>query len=117
MALVIGVVGPCAAGKSTLAARLAPHGYPLRHIAQEHSFVPDMWQRITRPDVLIYLDVSYEEAQRRRPQACSAADYAEQVHRLRHAREHADLVLDTDYLTPDEVEVQVLAFLSENNTS
>ncbi len=115
MERVIGVVGPCAAGKSTLAARLTPHGYPLRHIAQEHSFVPDMWQRITRPDLLIYLDVSYEEAQRRRPQTCTAADHAEQTHRLRHAREHADLLLDTDNLTPAEVEAQVLAFLSRDD--
>ncbi len=83
---VVGLVGPCSAGKSTLAARLTPQSYTVRHIAQEHSFVPDMWQRISQPDVLIYLDVSHEQAQRRRPQACTEADHAEQVHRLRHAR-------------------------------
>ena len=57
---VIGVVGPCAAGKSTLVAELRSRGFQVRHIAQEHSHVQDMWKRISNPDFLIYLDVSYE---------------------------------------------------------
>ncbi len=109
----IGVVGPCAAGKSTLVARLAPRGYRLRHIAQEHSYVEDMWQQITQPDLLIYLDVTFEVAQNRRPQNCTPADHAEQQHRLRHARAHADLYLNTDPLAPEEVEAQVLEFLEK----
>ena len=52
--LLIGIVGPCAAGKSTLVADLAKHGYRTRHIAQEHSHVKDMWQRLTNPDLLIF---------------------------------------------------------------
>ena len=57
--LIIGVVGPCAAGKTTLVAALREMGYNVRHIAQEHSYVPYMWQRLAKPDLLIYLDVSY----------------------------------------------------------
>ena len=52
----IGVVGPCAAGKTTLIAGLRNHGYTAKHIAQEHSYVPAMWQLLTNPDILIYLD-------------------------------------------------------------
>ena len=33
----IAIVGPCGAGKSTLAEVLIGHGYPARQIAQEHS--------------------------------------------------------------------------------
>jgi len=33
------------------------------HIAQEHSYVPYMWKRITNPDLLIYLNASFEVSQ------------------------------------------------------
>ncbi len=56
---LIGVVGPCAAGKTTLVSGLRQAGYEVRHIAQEHSYVADMWKRLTNPDILIYLHVSY----------------------------------------------------------
>lgn len=108
---VIGVVGPCAAGKSTLARNLASRGYHIKHIAQEHSYVPHMWQRLTNPDILIFLDVSFEESNRRRPMPWQESDYAEQQRRLRHAREHADFYLLTDGLTPEEVAERVLDFL------
>ena len=65
---LIAVVGPCGAGKSTLVRELTRRGFHAREVAQEHSFVPAMWQRFTQPDLLIYLDVSREEAQRRMPQ-------------------------------------------------
>ncbi len=111
---LIGVVGPCAAGKSTLIRNLAARGYRLKHIAQEHSYVPHMWQRLTNPDVLIFLDVSFEESNRRRPMPWQEDDYAEQQRRLRHARAHADFYLLTDGLTPEEVAARVEAFLREH---
>ena len=61
----IKMVGPCASGKSMLAASLRELGYDARSAAQDHSYVPDMWQRINPPDVLIYLDVTLETAQQR----------------------------------------------------
>ncbi len=64
--LLIGVVGPCAAGKSTLIAGLTRLGYRTRHIAQEHSYVKDMWQRLTNPDILVFLDASYPTTCQRR---------------------------------------------------
>ncbi len=109
----IGVVGPCAAGKSTLVERLHEAGYRARHIAQEHSFSPSMWQRIsTAPDILIFLDVSYPVSAARRPDSrWRQADYEEQQRRLSHARQHADLYIQTDDLTPEEVFRRVQEFL------
>jgi deoxyadenosine/deoxycytidine kinase len=110
----IGIVGPCASGKTTLVSGLAQHGFAPRHIAQEHSYVADMWKRITNPDLLIYLDVSYPLTLQRRKMDWTEKEYAEQLYRLRHARQHADLYLLTDHLSPDEVLQQVLAFIKEH---
>ncbi|NCP87165.1 MAG: hypothetical protein CO094_03145 [Anaerolineae bacterium CG_4_9_14_3_um_filter_57_17] len=109
--ILVGLVGPCASGKSTLKALLITHGVRIKHIAQEHSFVPDMWQRITNPDVLIFLDASYPITIQRRRLNWSEADYQEQQRRLAHARQHADLYIETDTLTPEQVAQAVLDFL------
>lgn len=112
--MLIGVVGPCAAGKTTLISGLNQHGYRrVRHIAQEHSYVQDMWKRITNPDVLIYLDVSYPLTIERRKMNWTPAEYQVQLRRLNHARLHADLYISTDHLTPQEVLDQVLFFLNQ----
>jgi adenylate kinase family enzyme len=108
---LVGIVGPCCAGKTTLASALCAHGYAARVIAQEHSYTPYMWEAITHPDTLIYLDVSYAVAQQRRWMNWTTADLAEQHRRLRHAREHCHLYLHTDPLTPEQVYEQVAAFL------
>jgi deoxyadenosine/deoxycytidine kinase len=112
--LKIGVVGPCAAGKTTLVRSLSLFGYEVRHIAQEHSYVPSMWQRISNPDLLIFLNVSYPNTLIRRNMNWTEKEYTEQIHRLRHAREHADLTIDTDPLTADQVLKIVLAFLADS---
>ena len=114
---LIGVVGPCGAGKSTLTNALDTLGYATRHIAQEHSYVKDMWQRITNPDVLIFLQVSFVVSQERRPMNWTKADYNEQQRRLAHALEHADLILETDNLSAKEVLERVLIFIEKSNSS
>jgi guanylate kinase len=111
--LLIGVVGPCGAGKTTLIEALDALGYSTRHIAQEHSYVKDMWQRITNPDVLIFLQVSYHVSQKRRPMNWLESEYDEQQRRLEHAREHADLLIETDDLGIQEVLDQVLGFIKK----
>jgi hypothetical protein len=95
-----------------LVERLKAAGYEARHVAQEHSYVPDMWQRLTKPDVLIYLDLSYDSMQQRRSVWWGPEWLDEEHHRLRHAREHCDLYLHTDQLTADEVAAQVIEFLA-----
>jgi cytidylate kinase len=108
---LIGVVGPCGSGKSTLIAGLEGHGYRCRHIAQEHSYVQAMWQRITNPDILIFLDASFSVSTARRKLTWHEKDHEEQYRRLTHARQHANLVIDTDHLTPGQVLQKVLDFL------
>lgn len=101
--LLIGVVGVCASGKSTLITGLTQLGYRCRHIAQEHSYVPDMWFRITNPDLLIYLEVSYETTLKRKNLNWSRTEYEIQIKRLQHARQNAQILIDTDLLTPEEL--------------
>jgi hypothetical protein len=111
----IKVVGPCASGKSTLANRLKELGYDAGSAAQDHSYVPDMWQRLNPPDVLIYLDVTLAGAKDRgRTESGWDQAYLDvQRHRLRHARAHCDLYLPTDGLEEDEILARVLDFLRE----
>ena len=101
--LLIGVVGVCASGKSTLIRLLTERGYRCRHIAQEHSYVADMWQRLTHPDILVFLEVSYDVTIRRKKLNWTRAEYEEQLRRLRHAYANADIRILTDDLNPDEL--------------
>ena len=109
---IVGLVGPCCSGKSALARALRERGYPARDIAQEHSFAPRMWQIIGGAEVLIFLDVSYPVARQRRWMDWGPEDLAEEHRRLRHAREHCDLYLNTDDLTQAQVLEHVLAFIA-----
>lgn len=110
--LRIAVVGACASGKSTLVEALQEAGYEASHVAQEHSYVPHMWQRITSPDLLVYLDVAFDVILERRPGFnFKPDDLREQNQRLAHAREHCDLYIDTSNLTTAEVQEKTLAFL------
>ena len=110
---VIGVVGPCAAGKSTLVAELRTRGYQARHIAQEHSYVQDMWKQISNPDILIYLDVSFEISMKRTDLNWSRVIYDSQIQRLVHAKKHADLYINTDDLSTEQVLELVLENLQD----
>ncbi|MGQ9467800.1 MAG: hypothetical protein ACUVXE_09615 [Anaerolineae bacterium] len=108
----IGVVGPCGAGKSTLVRALRARGVAAREIAQEHSGAPAMWQRITHPDLLVYLDASRETAERRLERELPPDWWEEMSARLAHARAHADLIVETDDLTPEEIAARVAEFLA-----
>jgi len=108
---LIGVVGPCGSGKSTLIASLEREGFRCRHIAQEHSYVPYMWKRITNPDLLIYLNSSFEVSTERRKLNWNKSEYQEQLSRLDHARQHADLMIETDGLSAAEVLECALSFI------
>jgi RNase adaptor protein for sRNA GlmZ degradation len=112
--LLIGVVGPCGSGKSTLIDGLERYGYTCRHIAQEHSYVPAMWQKITNPDFLIFLHASFPVSTTRRKLNWQAKEYEEQSRRLSHAREHAHIIINTDDLTPGQILQIVLDFLKEH---
>jgi len=108
---LIGVVGPCGSGKTTLITGLEGEGFQCRHIAQEHSYVPNMWKRITNPDLLVYLNSSFEVSTQRRKLNWNEAEYQEQLRRLDHARQYADLIIETDDLSPVEVLERALSFI------
>lgn len=116
--LHIVVVGPCAAGKSTLVANLRPQGYNIKVCAQEHSFVPDLWKKFSQADILIFLDAELPTIARRQ----NRTDWTQQrldtqQHRLEHARAHCDLYLKTDTLTRESVAQVVKTFLNDNGIS
>ena len=106
------VVGPDAAGKTTLVARLRAQGYNARCCAQDHSDVPDMWQKVSRPRFLVFLDARLETIARRRATDWRQEWLDSQHTRLSHARAHCQLYLPTDDLTPAEVAERVRTALS-----
>lgn len=110
---LIGIVGPCGSGKSTLIAGLEKHGYRCRHIAQEHSYVKHMWRVITNPDILIFLECSFENSTTRRKLNWRPADHEEQQSRLSHARAHANLIIDTNIFDSENVLALALQYLKE----
>jgi nicotinamide riboside kinase len=110
--VTIVVTGVCASGKSELVRRLRERGLAARSVAQEHSHVPALWKHEGEPDVLVYLQASARAVRRRGRITVSPAILAEQRARLRDAKRHAHVRIQTDHLTPDDVERIVLARLA-----
>ena len=108
------IVGPCAAGKSTLRDRLLAHGFTqVRVVAQEHSGVRDLWKMRGYPQALIFLDADVATANARQGRSdWTLTAHAEQLDRLQHARAACDLYLPTDDLQPDEVADRVEEFIA-----
>ena len=111
----IGIVGPCAAGKSTLARNLGKRGYDAHAIAQEHSEVQTMWRQMTHPDLLIYLDASLSTICARLNVNWEQGYIDEQIRRLGDARAHAAFALVTDDLSLDQVADRVVEFLDASS--
>ncbi len=109
--LVIGIVGPCKSGKTTLQKGLILRGYKGKQIAQEHSFSPSMWQVLTQPDILVFLNVSYKNMVARGKSNWLEQDYDEQYRRLNHANENADLHINTDENGIEQVLELVIKFV------
>ncbi|MGB2896906.1 MAG: hypothetical protein WBB65_12165 [Anaerolineales bacterium] len=107
----IAIVGPCGAGKTVLADGLQARDYNARQIAQEHSFVQNMWRVLTKPNILIYLDASYETCTKRKRFNWRQDEYEQQLHRLSNAREQCDIYLSTDDLSPEQVLKEILVQL------
>jgi len=98
----VAVVGPCASGKTTVAARLMAMGYNAFSAAQEHAGVRTLWQR-RHPQVVIYLDGSIEAVRKRRDVGWGPERLQIQRERLADARAHAALYILTDRFSPDRV--------------
>lgn len=108
------IVGPCAAGKTTLVRGLWAQGFvKARVVAQEHSGVSDLWKTRGQPDVLIYLDAKLDTIAVRQQRSDWTIDYlAEQQRRLHSARAACDVYLPTDDLTPEQVLDRVMDHLA-----
>ena len=84
---------------------------------QEHCAAPQMWRRITNPEVLVYLDVRMEVAAQREGLAAPSSWWPDERDvRLVHARQHCDIYVDTSDLSPQQVVAQVLLGLGEGRT-
>ena len=106
------VVGPCAAGKTTLVNNLRPRGYNIRSCAQEHSCVPQLWKRFSKAEILIFLDAELPTIARRQQRSdWTQAHLDEQRLWLAHARAHCDLYLLTDDLSCTQVAERVERYL------
>ncbi len=104
------VVGPCAAGKSTLVAALRTLGYDAHVSGQEHSEIATLWQH-SQPDVLIALDVDISAVRDRRGGSWPEWLHDLQVQRLASASRAADLAIDTTTLSTQAVFARVIAYL------
>ena len=113
--LHIVVVGPCAAGKTTLVNGLIARGFAsARLVVQEHSGVHDLWARRGPPDALIYLDVQVATMNHRQGRTdWTDAARAEQLTRLAGARRECHLYLPPDDLTVLQVLETVVQFLKQ----
>ena len=109
----------CASGKSTLIRLLTDRGYRCRHIAQEHSYVQNMWKRLTNPDILIFLEVSYTKTLTRKKLNWTIDEYNLQLQRLGNAYENADIRILTENITPgqliDLVENEIFSLIKSRN--
>jgi shikimate kinase len=108
------IVGPCAAGKSTLARGLSEQGYHAHLIAQEHSGVRDLWRR-HQARALVYLDVDLERVHQRGRPNFPAWLHQQQKDRLKEARDAAACYVNTAPLSIPDVLEQVLKFLAAAN--
>src|SRR5215212_1848718 len=104
------VVGPCAAGKSTLVSALRALGYDAHVSGQEHSEIATLWQH-SQPDVLIALEVEIRAVRGRRSGSWPEWLHDVQVRRLAAALRAANLVIDTTGLSPQSVVDRVVAYL------
>jgi ABC-type cobalamin/Fe3+-siderophores transport system ATPase subunit len=104
------VVGPCAAGKSTLVSALRTLGYNANVSGQEHSEIATLW-RHSQPDVLIALDADITAVRDRRGDSWPEWLHDLQVRRLTDAARAADLAIDTTELSTQAVLARVVAYL------
>jgi deoxyadenosine/deoxycytidine kinase len=107
---LIGVVGNCTAGKTTLVRGLLAAGFHAVNIAQEHSTAQRLWQR-KNPDFLVCLSCTLETAQKRRAISWGQERLNDQWERLSHARAHCHLYLPTDNLAIEEVLAKTISSL------
>ncbi len=111
----IAIVGVCASGKTTLVAGLRKAGYDAYNVAQEHSCVHNFWQK-HHPDLLVMIDARMPAIHKRRVVYWDEDRLNVQHQRLADARAHADLYIQTDDYSAQEVLQQVIDFIQRKES-
>ncbi len=108
--LLIGVVGNCAAGKTTLVEGLKRRGYQAVNIPQEHSVTPRFWRKFN-VDFLVMLSCTLASAQARRQVPWGQERLDQQAAILADAKDNCHLYLPTDdYTIPEVLEHVIQVF-------
>lgn len=100
--LLIGVVGNCVSGKTTLVQGLKQKGYQAVNIPQEHSVTPRFWRKFNA-DFLVCLSCTLATAQARRKIPWGQIRLNQQAAILADAKAHCQLYLPTDDYTVEQV--------------
>ena len=108
------VAGVCVSGKTTLVNSLRELGIDAYNVAQEHSVIKKLWNH-KQPDILVVLDVQMKTVRQRRMVPWGEDRLALQRKRLCNAYEHADLYIQTDELSKDEIVQSVLEHIRRYN--
>lgn len=108
------VAGVCVSGKTTLVKSLRELGIDAYNVAQEHSIIKKLWNH-KNPDILIVLDVQMKTVHQRRMVPWGEDRLAVQRKRLSDAYEHADLYIQTDDLSKDEIVQKVLEHIRRSS--
>jgi len=106
----IAIVGVCASGKTTLVKGLKDAGYDAYNVAQEHSGIHNFWNK-HHPDILVMIDATLPAIKKRRLVFWDQERLDVQHKRLADAKEHANLFIQTDAYTADEVREQVIDYV------
>ncbi|MGI6357192.1 MAG: hypothetical protein ACOX2K_00600 [Bacillota bacterium] len=109
---LVGVVGNCAAGKTTLVKGLTATGYKAVNIPQEHSVTPRFWRKLN-VDYLVMLSCNLATAKRRRRIPWGQERLEAQAAKLADARANCQLYLPTDHLTIEQVLQAVIAAITK----
>lgn len=111
----IAMVGTCASGKTTIATELRLRGHDAYVVSQEHSIVRNLWNH-QQPQLVVLLDVDFDTVRRRRGGSWPRWLFDLQQERLKHARQNADLVLNSSHLTVDEIVASITSLIERRRS-
>ena len=108
----VAVTGVCASGKTTLVHNLRHENVDAYNVAQEHSLVKTLWNK-KNPDLLVMLDATLPIIKLRRSVPWGEERLVAQHERLKNAKENANIFIQTDQLSKEEVTGQVLDYIKK----
>lgn len=108
------VVGVCASGKTTLVNSLKEFGIDAYNVAQEHSVIQRLWKR-KNPDIVVVLDATLPIIKQRREIYWGEEGLLAQHERLKDAKLHANLYIQTDILGKKDVLQKVLTYIGRQS--